>query len=456
VRSVINCHKNIISQLFVVLLTAWFTFSMANAAPREAFADRYAAIVVDAHSGKTLFQANANARRYPASLTKMMTLYLLFEAMNSGRVSPNTPIPVSAYAAARPPTKIGFRAGQTIPAEAAAKALITKSANDVAVAIAEYLGGSESRFANLMNAKARKLGMMNTHFNNASGLPDVNNYSTARDLAILSLALREHFPNQYRWFKTTSFKFRGQTINGHNRLVKKMRGVDGIKTGYTNMSGSNLATSMRLDGKSIVAVVMGGRSAQLRDIHMAELLQRYLPQASTTKTRGRLLADARQDSKAKSYKVPIPVAKHVREVDKETVLAFASSIDRPQAAAQALDDAIVSTPVPSPKDGIDPVTTGSATINAQAAIETGTSALQGWSIQIGSLPSAAQAQKALTKAANTANAQLAHATTSTEVFERKGKRFYRARFNGFTTKKQAVSACNALKKANFNCYALLN
>lgn len=455
-RSVINCHKNIILQLFFVLLTAWFTLSMANAAPREAFADRYAAIVVDAYSGRTLFQANANARRYPASLTKMMTLYLLFEAMNSGRVSPNTPIPVSAYAAARPPTKIGFRSGQTIPAEAAAKALITKSANDVAVAIAEYLGGSENRFANMMNARARKLGMMNTHFNNASGLPDVNNYSTARDLAILSLALREHFPNQYRLFKTTSFQFRGQTINGHNRLIKKIKGVDGIKTGYTNMSGSNLATSMRLNGRSIVAVVMGGRSAQLRDIHMAELLQRYLPQASTAKMRGRIMADARQNSKAQSYKVPIPIAKQVKEIDKETVLAFAASNDRPPAVAQALDNAIVTTPVPSPKDGIDPVTTGSSSTTDQTAGETATPALQGWSIQIGSLPSAEQAQKILTKAVKTANAQLSHATTSTEIFERKGKRFYRARFNGFKTKKQAVVACNALKKANFNCFALLN
>jgi len=253
---------------------------------------RYAAIIIDANSGKTLYQENANARRYPASLTKMMTLYLLFEAMQHGRIAPETPIPVSEYASRRPPTKIGFKPGQTIAAEAAAKALITRSANDVASAIAEYLGGSEPRFAKTMTAKAHQLGMMNTNFANASGLPDNNNYSTARDMAILSLALREHFPQYYHLFNITSFSFRGQTINSHNRLVRNMKGVDGIKTGFINASGFNVATSMRSDGKSLVGVVMGGRSGASRDEHMRSLLNRSLPKASKSKKTTLLVAKA--------------------------------------------------------------------------------------------------------------------------------------------------------------------
>jgi len=245
--------------------------------------DKYAAIVMDAHSGKILYQQQANAKRYPASLTKMMTLYMVFEALQAGRISMKTPIPVSAYAAARPPTKIGFQKGQSIEVEAAAKALITRSANDVASALAEYLGGSEKKFAQMMTQTARRLGMKNTNFTNASGLPDVNNYTTARDMARLSLALRRDFPQYYKLFNTTSFEYRGQTINSHNRLVKTMKGVDGIKTGYVRMSGFNIASSMQSDDKSIVAVVMGGRSATSRDAHMRELLTSYIAKASKSK-----------------------------------------------------------------------------------------------------------------------------------------------------------------------------
>ncbi|MHC5306929.1 D-alanyl-D-alanine carboxypeptidase [Bartonella sp. LJL80] len=443
---------NFVKKTAIATMALSMSFTIAKAAPQGAYADKYAAIVVDANTGKTLFQVNANARRYPASLTKMMTLYMLFEAMQSGRVTPNTPIPVSAYAAARPPTKIGFRPGQTIPAEAAAKALITKSANDVASAIGEYLGGSEQRFAQIMTAKARRLGMMNTNFANASGLPDVQNYSTARDMAILSLALREHFPRQYEWFKTTSFSFRGQTINGHNRLVKNMQGVDGIKTGYTRMSGSNLATSMRMDGRSIVAVVMGGRSSALRDAHMAELLRRYLPQASRSKTRAPLMAATQYDLPA-GHEAPVPVAKVVaasQSSDDAAVLtALASQPRQTRSAIAAANQAIV--PAPTPKvplnENIDPVITASAPANARPAPS-------GWAIQIGSLPNQEQADTMLSNAAGAARPVLASASPYTQVFDKDGQRYYRARFVGFNSKKAAWDACSALKKANFNCYAI--
>lgn len=297
-------------KLFFTVIALSLSLNIAVAAsPRGTYSDKYAAIVMDANSGKILFQKNANARRYPASLTKMMTLYMLFEALQSGRISPNTPIPVSAYAAARPPTKIGFKPGQTIPAEIAARALITRSANDVASAIGEYLAGSETRFGQMMTAKARRLGMMNTNFSNASGLPDPRNYTTARDMSLLSLALREHFPRYYGWFSETSVNFRGQTINGHNRLVGNMKGVDGIKTGYTRMSGYNLATSIRRGNKNLVGVVMGGQSSALRDQHMRDLLLTYLDEGSSKRSPAPLIA-SRSFEVPKIDNVPIPVARN--------------------------------------------------------------------------------------------------------------------------------------------------
>jgi len=292
----VTYFQYVIVALSFLFVAAILSVAVAAAAPKAKAKPtpnpRYAAIVIDANNGKTLYQENANARRFPASLTKMMTLYMLFEAMQLGRMAPETPIPVSAYAAARPPTKIGFKPGQTIAVQDAAKALITRSANDVASAVAEYLGGSEARFARNMTKKAHQLGMMNTNFANASGLPDNNNYSTARDMAILSLALREHFPQYYHLFNITGFSYKGQTINSHNRLVRNMKGVDGIKTGFIRASGFNVATSMRSEGKSLVAVVMGGRTAASRDEHMKSLLNRYISKASKKKKTAPLVAKA--------------------------------------------------------------------------------------------------------------------------------------------------------------------
>jgi D-alanyl-D-alanine carboxypeptidase len=239
---------------------------------------KYAAIVVDANDGKVLYQAASDATRYPASLTKMMTLYLLFEAMETGRVSASTEIPVSDYARSRPPTKIGFRRGQSIDVDSAIKALVIKSANDVATAIAEYLGGTEGNFAAMMTAKARSIGMRGTVFRNASGLPDSGQVTTARDMAVLGLALRKRFPQYYYYFSATSFAYRGRTIRGHNDLIGGVDGVDGIKTGYTRASGFNVVTSAARGGRKVVAVVMGGDTARARNANMAALIDRYLPE----------------------------------------------------------------------------------------------------------------------------------------------------------------------------------
>ncbi|MBL8584771.1 MAG: D-alanyl-D-alanine carboxypeptidase [Rhizobiaceae bacterium] len=245
-----------------------------------AMTSKHAVIVVDASNGKTLYSLDSELPRYPASLTKMMTLYMLFEALQQGRVDMTAQIPVSAYAAARPPTKIGFRPGETIDVESAIHALVIKSANDVAVAVGEYLGGTEERFASMMTAKARQLGMRGTTFRNASGLPDPEQRTTARDMALLGMTLRVRYPQYYRYFSETSFTFRGRTIRGHNDLLGRVQGVDGIKTGYVRDSGFNIVTSVDTEGRRMVAVVMGGQTARARNAEVEQLIERYLPQTA--------------------------------------------------------------------------------------------------------------------------------------------------------------------------------
>lgn len=271
-----------VAVLLVVLFLAGCTTQevMKTAAVAPLQSEKYAAIVVDANTGKVLYERNSQAPRYPASLTKMMTLYMLFEAIDAGRVSLDTPVTVSDYAAKRPPSKLGVKAGQSIDAREAILALAVRSANDVAVAVAEHLGGSEERFAAMMTAKARELGMYSTTFRNASGLPDDGQRTTARDLAVLSMALRKRFPHHYHFFSSREFAHAGRVIRGHNDLIGRVAGVDGIKTGYIRASGFNLATSAGRGGRRVVAVVMGGESAATRNAHMEQLIETYLPRAS--------------------------------------------------------------------------------------------------------------------------------------------------------------------------------
>jgi D-alanyl-D-alanine carboxypeptidase len=256
------------------------TATLETVTAPQAAPSKYAAIVVDANSGKVLFEENAEAARYPASLTKMMTLYMLFEALEQGRLSPSSAIPVSAYAASRPPSRLGFKPGQSIDVDTAISALATKSANDVAAAVGEYLAGSEEQFAQMMTAKGRQLGMRRTVFHNASGLPDDGQQTTARDMALLGIALRKRFPQYYSYFSRQAFSFNGKTIRGHNRLIGRVEGVDGIKTGYIRASGFNVVTSINKDGRWLVLTVMGGNTAADRDAHVRELIERYLPRAT--------------------------------------------------------------------------------------------------------------------------------------------------------------------------------
>ena len=260
-------------------VAALFTISggPSHAAP-------YADIVVDANSGTVLHSTNPDAQRHPASLTKIMTLYLLFEQLEAGKLKLDSPLPVSKEAAGQMPTKLGLKPGSTLAVEDAIKGMVTRSANDAAVVVAEAIAGDEDAFAKLMTRKAQALGMSRTIYKNASGLPDSNQITTARDQSTLGRAVQERFPRYYKYFSIRTFVFRGQSIGNHNHLLGRVEGVDGIKTGYVNASGFNLVTSVHRGNRYLVAVVMGGSSAGSRDAKMRDLISDKIAQASVKRT----------------------------------------------------------------------------------------------------------------------------------------------------------------------------
>jgi D-alanyl-D-alanine carboxypeptidase len=284
----------------VTLVGAFFLLSTADAEARSRKRQRaagawqagFSAIVIDAKTGAVLDDENADALRHPASLTKIMTLYVLFEQIEQGKFKLNTRLKVSEFASERPPSKLGLQAGTTIAVEDAIKALVTRSANDVATVIAENVADDEDAFATLMTRKARALGMTNTVFKNASGLPDREQVTTARDMATLGRAVQDRFPSLYRYFSTQSFVWRGRVIANHNRLLGRVHGVDGIKTGYTNASGFNLVTSVRHKNRHVVAVVLGGRTGAQRDQYMRELIADNLDDASAGPRTAPLVVEA--------------------------------------------------------------------------------------------------------------------------------------------------------------------
>ncbi len=268
--------RNLASALVMVLLLAACQTSEvldARKTVETSQPTRFASVVIDASSGKELYAYSANTPRYPASLTKMMTLYLVFEALDSGQISKTTPIPISANAARQAPSKIGLKAGATIDVDTAIRAITVKSANDIAVAVAEYVGGSEDAFAARMTAKARAIGMSRTTFRNASGLHDPNQVTTAEDMARLGLSLRRKFPQHFSYFSLKQFNVAGRTVTGHNKVLDMVAGANGIKTGYTRASGFNLVTSVDRNGKSLIAVILGEDTARARDARMAALVQ---------------------------------------------------------------------------------------------------------------------------------------------------------------------------------------
>ena len=253
-------------------------------AAAESYDPAYASIVVDANSGAVMQSSNADSPRHPASLTKIMTLYLLFERLEAGKIKLSTEMPVSEHAAAQAPSKLGLKPGESIEVGTAIRAIVTKSANDVAVVVAEALAGNETEFAKLMTAKAHALGMNHTAYHNASGLPDDKQLTTARDQAILGRAIQDRFPKYYHYFSTQTFAYHGKEMRNHNHLLGRVAGVDGIKTGYIHESGFNIIASVRRNGRHLVAAVFGGRTASARDARVISLISNNINVAAAKRT----------------------------------------------------------------------------------------------------------------------------------------------------------------------------
>jgi D-alanyl-D-alanine carboxypeptidase (penicillin-binding protein 5/6) len=278
-----------------VVVAAVASFLLSMAAGLATAGQAY--IVVDANTGKVLASENADVSNHPASLAKMMTLSLTFEALHSGRLQWDQQIVMTRNAASKIPGKLGLPVGQAFTVEEAVDGMIVKSANDAAAAMGDYLAGSEANFANVMTARARSLGMTHTVFRNASGLSDPNQVTTARDMAILASALIHRFPQEYKLFSMRSFEFRGKLVAGHNHLMYRYGGMDGIKTGFINASGYNIASSVSTGGKRLIGVVLGGKSAGSRDRQMAGLMDRYLSVASGGGPAGKFVASVPDDAK---------------------------------------------------------------------------------------------------------------------------------------------------------------
>ena len=421
------------------LLAAIMTATLVVAAPLTAMAGS-ASLILDARTGKVLSAENADVLNHPASLTKMMTIYMAFEAINRGKITWNTPLVMSKYAASRPPTKLGVRAGDSITVRDAVLGMITKSANDAAAAMAEKLGGSESNFASMMTQKARQLGMSRTTFYNASGLPDGRQVTTARDMSTLAVALMRNYPSEYRLFSTASFTFRGRTIRGHNNLMYRYQGMDGIKTGYTNASGFNLVSAVKDGDRRVVGVVLGGRTARSRDDKMAGLLDKYLGRASSSGG-ARLVAstNARQSvevaSAADDSDMPVPeTAPRTNELSPKA-LGYLSETTVPMERPSAL--------------------AGIASVGKPVAKSAGAPAASGdWQIQISAASSDDAARALLAQAKAEGGAALKAASPYTEAVGNGANKVYRARFIGFQSREAAASACDALKQRSYDCMLL--
>ncbi len=421
--------------ILLVMLGLPTVASQANANPK------YAGIVVDAKTGKTLYSYKADSLRYPASLTKMMTMYMMFEALESGKLNKKTRIRMSKYAASKPPSKIGIKPGRSIAAEHAILALATKSANDVAAAVAEHLGGSEANFAKMMTRKARALGMSRTTFKNASGLTAKGQLSTARDMARLGIALREHYPQYYRYFSTRNFKYGKTNYRNHNRLLGTVRGVDGIKTGYTRASGFNLVSSVEARNRSIVAVVMGGRTGKSRNAQMQKLIGKYLPKASSRKKRKLIAArKSRSVFVASANGLQLPKRGPVPTARPQVQIANSVNVSAPVQVAQVV--------TPTVKVGAAPA------VDVQTTASVAPSAGPGWVVQIAAAGSEKGAIELLNKAKAKAPSILGSKKLYTETVEKGGVILHRARFAGFSGKTDARNACAALKKKKISCLAL--
>jgi D-alanyl-D-alanine carboxypeptidase len=381
----------------------------------------YSSIVLDAATGAVLHEDNADAQKYPASLTKMMTLYLVFQALDTGKLTLTSRLAVSAHAANQSPTKLGLRPGETIAVRDVILGMVTRSANDAAVVAAEALGGTEEHFAELMTAQAHRLGMNATNFHNASGLPDPLQVTTARDLARLSRALIRDYPRYYGYFSTAEFTYAGQRITNHNHMMSWYEGADGIKTGFISAAGFNLAASAVRDNRRLIGVVLGGPSPVARDRYMGRLLDAAF--AGTTPD----LPEVREAAAA-----PVPGGKRQKAVQLAINEVKASKTKRRHSETDAVVPAGASTVALARKGGSDEA--------------------HGWAIQVGAFNKADAARRAAQTAAKLASLSVAEVEVSS-LRHHKRSVVHRARLMGLTDE-QAQNACRVLARKDRDCLVL--
>jgi D-alanyl-D-alanine carboxypeptidase len=480
--SIVNSQSHrpfilILARLLVALVVSGLallgTFSPAVAKPQ------FSAIAVDARTGKILFGSAIDGQRHPASLTKVMTLYLLFEDLKADRIKLTSDLKVSQRAASMQPSKLGLKPGSTISVEDAIKALVTRSANDVAATIGENLEGNEANFAARMTRKARAIGMPKTTFKNASGLPNPAQVTTARDMATLSLRIQRDFPQYYPYFRITSFTYKGQTIRTHNRLLGRYQGTDGIKTGYIAASGFNLTTSAKRGDKRIVGVVMGSSSGGARNTYMMKMLDVAFPKcvsgeaiAATAGTaEGAAVpetktaeVDAKQkpaaDKKSPDKKIQVASigddAAPAEETNFEKLMAGADDGAAPDPKvleAKIEETAVASTDEAEDADEQPPAKLPFAVkkkVTAPPAKEAVASVDRTWNIQIGAYPKKEEARLKLKEIRSSGYKFLSGKQAFTVEVQKGAKTVYRARFSGFT-QKTAKAACAQLSKKGLQC-----
>jgi D-alanyl-D-alanine carboxypeptidase len=477
-----SCRHLLWRRLGIAVLAATIGFNPLLAAQDT---DRHAALVLDANTGRVLYQRSADALRFPASLVKLMTLYLIFEQIEQGRLTLTSTIQFSANAVAAAPSKLDVEEGTQIAVIDAIKALITKSANDVAVAVAEQIGGSEEQFAQIMNRKARELGMTATVFRNASGLPDPEQVTNARDMITLALRLHDQFPKYYPLFATRTFTWRGETFRNHNTLLFRYPGLDGMKTGYTRASGFNLVASARRGKKHVVAAYFGGSTAALRNAAVRAHLDAGLRKASERKTRlpGPLpVAQAKTPAGAAEPMPPpvvvaavpqpqpalrpSPVASvevaRVRPVRVPEVAPApeapaadgvapgpyaAGSADQPPTSIEEIIERI-SAPPASP-----PAEPAAAPVALPAPKQAGGPA-GAFQVQIGAYQTQGEAERQLATVRQRAGSLLgAHAAHMSQV-KRGDKVYFRARYVGFSGQDAAAGVCSELKRLDIDCLVM--
>ncbi|MGO4566535.1 serine hydrolase [Rhizobium sp. 2YAF20] len=416
-------------------------------------------LVMDGKTGKILTSDSADELNHPASLTKMMTLYLAFEALHRGKLGWDTKMKVSSNAANKHPTKLGLKAGTTVTVREAVNGMIIKSANDAATVMAETLGGSESGFGRIMTQKARALGMSRTVFVNPSGLPDPRQITTARDMSTLAVALINDFPGEYRLFSQTGFVYRGRPIRGHNNLMYRYQGMDGIKTGYTDASGFNIVSAVRDGNRRVIGVVMGGATARSRDDKMAGLLHRYVKEASSTGNTRLVASIGSRNRKAVEVAsvapdVDIPSQQAPRHVDAVITQSIAQATAKSVSPTKRGPAPLAPPSNIATETGVDMAVPLDRPQVQDEIINAGKPDAGRWQVQIAATPSAKAAKDILTDAQSKTGNALHKASPYTEAFGEGGSKVYRARFVGFDSRDAAASACKALKKHAFDCLLL--